>query len=494
MVTLKFGPATSNDGFTPYNTAAFNDTPPARIVRELIQNSLDAAVEIGETTAVVRFQVHPLRRRDVPDLKGFASAFKKAVTHQENIGGGILPDAAQEVVSRIQNGIKSIEGGKANILTITDNGIGLDTKRMNSLLADGASAKSTSASGSYGVGHLAPMALSDLRYILYGGITSEGNRIVCGKTILASHPGKDRLNDAKGFLVRGFRDGLDGNLYEFLDPNTQPKLVTRHLDAISKEHGHGCVVLIPAFNNFGSSTSLWEIVSKVASYNFAPAIHHEKLVLEVLEGQDQKVLDATTIAEVLEQEQDRLRVARSDSFFAGLRPSGQNAYSIMKAITESENQTLAVDEGMVHINLLIPSMNGNSRIDLFRNGMWITDNIPGLWQADFANRQPFHAVISIDAQEGGELHRLIRKAEGPMHDSLSPSLLSDTEQPQFRQALSTIASWIGEQVPPIGTEEYMVDDFLLINTGDDTSSGRESFPSGALPSPCCGEPPIKYQN
>ena len=484
MAAFQFGTATSNDGFTSFSTAAFNDLPPARIVRELIQNSLDAAVEAGEATAKVKFQVDNIRPRDIPDLRGYTDAFKRAITHQTKSNNGKLPDAAQEVVNRIQNGLDSIKAGTAALLSVTDNGIGLDIKSMNSLLADGSSGKSTSASGSYGVGHLAPMGLSDIRYMLYGGLTSEGDRIACGKAILASHPGKGKLNDAKGYLVNGFRSGLDadGNLYDFLSANAHPKLIARHLDSLSEEHGHGCVVLIPAFNNFRSSgPQLWEIVSKVAAYNFAPAIHQGKLSITVQEGGNVQHLDATSLESILEQVQNQVRAARSDSFFAGLRPSGQNAYSILRALTDNKSQSVTVNGGNARVNLLVPPLSGYARIDLFRNGMWITDSIPGLSQANFANRQPFHAVITVDADDGSELHRLIRKAEGPMHDRLSASLLSDSEQETLKQALSEIAAWINEQVPQVGTDEYTVDDFLLVNTGDDSARGNESFSFWGVP-------------
>lgn len=229
MATLNFGNASANDGFTPHSTAAFNDLPPARVVREILQNSLDAAVEAGESTAQVRFQVEPIRRRDIPDAKGYATAFQKAVVCQ-----GELSDPAQEVVNRIKSGLESLDAGTAVLLSIVDNGIGLDVNRMNRLLSDGSSGKSVSESGSYGVGHLAPMALSDLRYVLYGGLTGDGNRIASGKVILAAHPGKKALKDSKGYLIQGFKAGLDGNLYDFTPPQSHPKLIAKHLDAIEK--------------------------------------------------------------------------------------------------------------------------------------------------------------------------------------------------------------------------------------------------------------------
>lgn len=484
MATLNFGTASSNDGFTPLSTAAFNDLQPARIVRELLQNSLDAAAEAGEATAQVRFQVESIRRQELPDAKGYANAFRKAVNYQKKTNGGQLSDAAQEVVNRIESGLADLDAGKSVSLSVIDNGIGLNADRMGKLLGDGASGKSANASGSYGVGHLAPMALSDLRYTLYGGLTADGSRIVGGKTILAAHPDRKILNDAKGYLIAGFKNGLDGNLYDFLPPQSHPKLLTRHLDAIGKEWGHGCAVLIPAFNHFGNpGTSLWEIVSKVAAYNFAPALHRRKLVITVRDNGSEQRLDRRALKDLLEQDQDRVRVARADSLFGGLRPSGQNAYQILRALTDGKGGRVSVKRDQARISLLTPSPNGSSRIDLFRNGMWITDRIPDLRTADFANRQPFHAVIEINAKDGGELHRLIRKAEGPLHDKLSFSLLSGPERDELKRKLSEIAAWINEQVPAAASDTYTVDDFLVVSSGGNGPQGQNSFSFWGLPTP-----------
>ena len=479
--TLKFGDATSNEGFTPYNTSSFSDLRPARIVRELIQNSLDAAVEAGEDTAIVRFQVDKISRREIPDAKGYENAFKKAVEYQAKINHGKLPDAAQQVVAQITSGLKDLDDGKAALLSIMDNGIGLDTRRMNSLLGDGASAKPSDSSGSYGNGHLAPMPLSDIRYMLYGGVTQDGERIVCGRTILANHPGQGELKAAEGYLVNSFRNGLDGNLYDFIG-KPYPRVISKRLKSICSEWGHGCAVMIPVFNKFKSgSTSLWEIVSKVAAYNFCAAIYRGKLRIEVNDDGDTSILNKKTLSEVLEQDKERVRVARSDSFFEGLRPSGKNAYQILRTLADHARQHIKVSGGAVHLSLMTPFLNGNTRVDLFRNGMWITDNVFGLKKADFTTHQPFHAVIEVEAGEGGRLHRLIRKAEGPMHDTLSFSLLSETDQEELKKSLQQIAGRIKEQVPEVGGEEYTVDDFLLVNTDAGGGSGAHSFSFWGVP-------------
>ena len=54
---LQFGFSTDRAGFTPAGIAAFSDLRPAAVVRELIQNSLDAAlIEAREPCAHVRFE------------------------------------------------------------------------------------------------------------------------------------------------------------------------------------------------------------------------------------------------------------------------------------------------------------------------------------------------------------------------------------------------------------------------------------------------------
>ena len=96
---LKFGPTTTRQGFTHYSMSSFGDLRPARIVRELIQNSLDAAVEAGEATARVRFKATLIGPEEVPDVAGYKRAFRSAVEDQTRMDGE-LSDAAQQVACR----------------------------------------------------------------------------------------------------------------------------------------------------------------------------------------------------------------------------------------------------------------------------------------------------------------------------------------------------------------------------------------------------------
>ena len=490
---LKFGPTATMTGFTGYSTASFNNLPPARIVRELIQNSLDAATEAGEKTAVIRFRVSHIEGSDVPDLNGYERAFKSAVASHKKIGKG-LSDAAQQVVGNITRALKLLKEEGHYSLSVLDNGIGLDEVRMTSFLGDGAGVKDTELSGSYGVGHFASIPASDLRYVLYGGVLEDGTRVASGTAILASRPGRRNPRAAQGYLVRRFLGGTNGSLYRFIERSTIPDIIDSDLDEIEHEWEHGTTIVIPAFNYFGRhnrrNLSLWDIVSKVAAYNFSVAIHQGHLVVEVDEAllDDDVDADCTqrlnkdTLGEVLELERQGVRRARRGSLFEGLRPSGQSAHAAYQTQTEGTLHAVHTAHGDISLRLLTPSPTGSVRVDLFRNGMWITDDIVGLRRSDFTNRQPFHAVLTLNSSEGKELHRLVRKAEGPMHDELARNRLTPQERKRLDEAIEHVSDKIKEEIPEVGTDTYSPDDYLYVETGGDgQSSGRTQFSMWGTP-------------
>ena len=484
--TLLFGPSSSFVGFTSYETSAFDDVEPAKVIRELIQNSLDAAVEAGEDTAIVRFCVKGISRSDVPDLQGYEKAFKSAVKFQGAVATpGQLADTAQEVVARIRRGLRELKDGKHHALTVIDNGIGLDDRRMHSILGNGASAK-VDGTGSYGVGHLAAISTSDLRYVLYGAVQSGGKRIAAGNTVLASMPGKAKASgwlSADGYLVASLLNGSGGCFYEFLAGGSIPGPVESAIDDIEQDWGHGTVVMIPSFNHFRDQPHrLWEIVSTVVSRNFNVALFEGKLVVEVddaevrreQDGDTCRRLDDESLQVILDRQKEERRVPRADSLFGGLKIAGQTAYMTYEAL--SEGQVLPVDTtcGSAEIHVLAPSLGGRTRIDLYRNGMWVTHQIPRLEVSDFTDHEPFCAVLKV-TRDSGELYRLVRKAEGPMHDKLDFKRLSPDERRQLRLAISEIAERIRATVPEKSDEGYVPDDYLVVSEGDSPAGGTKSF-------------------
>lgn len=482
---LRFGPTTTPCGFTSYNTASFSDLRPARIVRELVQNALDAAVEAGEATSIVRFKVTCIRSNEVPDIDGYGRAFRDAVRDQTRINGE-LSDASQQVAATIERALHNLSDDGYWCLSVLDNGVGLDAKRLNALLGDGTSFKASAATGSYGVGHFTSISASDLRYVLYGGVQKSGERIASGCAMLASrnNPQDHHLCAAQGYLVNRFKSGNDGT-YDFMNAKSIPAIVNDCLTEIRRRWKHGSAIVIPAFNYFGDEQNrfLWNVISKITAYNFNAAIQHGRLVVEVdeddvLQDADKmgvQRLDTETLRSVLKHESEHKRSARKKSFFDGLRPSGEHAYAAYLTLEEGDRDRMTTSAGDVDIRLRQPAPAGNTRVDLYRNGMWITNDIPYLKRADFPNRPPFHAVLLLDASANNEFHRLVRKAEGPMHNELALMRLAKNERSALKKALQDTAKWIKDRIPEVSTENYSPDDFLVVETGGE-GPGRDAKP------------------
>ena len=484
--TLRFGPASSMSGFTPLNASVFNDLKPARIIRELLQNSLDAAVAAEVEPAIVRFRATITGSESVPDIEGYRRAFRDAVKDNKKMAGGELRDAAQQVVNTIQGALDRLDSENHYMLSVMDNGVGLDDKGMTDLLGDGSSAKPAGAAGSYGVGHFTAVPASDLRYLLYGGVLKDGKRTASGLTVLAGRCGKKHPFSAEGYLVEKLLGGrhTKGKLYEFLNGKAIPSVILSALDEIQADWGNGSVVMIPAFNYFGRDyedknwPSLYDIVSKVSAYNFSAAIHAGKLVLEIderaLEGGEKARVDANNLRDLLDAESHRQRAFRSDTIFEGLKPSGQSAWAAYATMSRGNQNVIETPSGPIDVSLLVPAPAGATRVDLFRNGMWITDRVHGLSRSYFADWKPFHAVLQ--PRRGTDFHSLVRKAEGPMHDYLALNLLLNAEKKQLKMAFDAVSDWIKSVVPKIKTDEYTPDDFLVVATGGEIGEGgRREF-------------------
>ena len=474
---LRFGPAASWSGFTATGVSSFNDLQPGVVVRELLQNALDAAVDAGEATAIVRFGVRAVRTAEIPGIGEYRDAFRKAVDSQTRRSvSHTLTDNAQQVVDTIK---AALDSDTCSVLTVLDNGIGLDATTMDALLSDGTSAKRDAATGSYGNGHMVAIPASDLRYVLYGGIKRNGTRIGAGHAVLASHTrtGAGHHSDADGYLVHGFGGSAAGSLYDYAVGKSVPPLIDRELEAIEERWNHGSAIIVPAFNNFREDRdTLWDLVSQAAACSFFAAIHHGRLRIEVESDSPTSVrtLDAESVASVLEQHKERKRRRTRSSL------SGERAFGAWETLKKGSRHALTTKLGEVAIHLRQPAQNGIVRLDLCRNGMWIVDrnDIPGFY-GKFADRQPFEAVLLVDAETGSEAHRLIRKAEGPLHNNLSTKLLSKREGRALRGVLAEIQECIRGLVPEVGADTYSPDDVMTLETGGidgpGAKSGRMSF-------------------
>ncbi|MCY4379012.1 MAG: hypothetical protein OXC39_04195 [Candidatus Dadabacteria bacterium] len=471
---LNFSPGDMS-GFTSAGLAGFSDLNPTAIVRELLQNSLDAGREADIKPSVVRFEIKQYSVDKIPGIESYKDAFNRAVDSQKKAQNGMLPDQANGVVNAISNCLKK---KKCQVLFVLDNGIGLNNKRMTALLSDGFSVKENVGTGAVGNGHLTVLPASDLRYVLYGGLVS-GMMTGSGHAVLASFESQEKKRTSKdGYFTIENRE----DLYEpFVFPKNEqvPDFISKKLLWIKNEwkRESGTVVIVPGFNNFreDGNSSLWDMISKAAACNFFAAIHQGEIRIELAKDQGEPLaLDEKNIYDFLSKFESEKRT--SSKFLSGSR-----AFEAYKTIIDGKEMLLDTGIGKITVKLRTLPENGRSRIDLCRNGMWITSKLPRLDVNKFSEHAPFHCLVMLKAEDGDEIHRLVRKSEGPLHNHLdAKKWLDNSEKRDLEQAMSKISDALTDSVPKLDHKTFSIQDILSIDSHGIAQGGRRLASAGAF--------------
>ena len=461
---LYFGPSSTPEGFTSAGVQGFSDLNPASIVREFIQNSLDAVREDGRTKARVRFEIEEIELVKIPAIESYRAAFDSAKQDQAEFQGGKLSDQAAMVVDAISD---CLIKEKVEVLSVLDNGLGLNKKRMTGLLSDGMSVKSSAGSGAVGNGHLTAIPASDLRYVLYGGVSSDDGKIASGHAILASYALPDDTRSGKdGHYTTSLNDSMS-NPYDFPSGKFIASLIKEKLEWIvaNSDSKTGAAVIIPGFNRFREAdrADLWEIIKKAAACNFFAAITDGHLEVSYKDSGREKNLTKSNLKEFFSGNISSEK--RSKNFLSGSRAA--DAYT-----TAMEGDKHFVDVGCGTIEIRLRAVtSGLSRIDLCRNGMWITDRLPHLDRGKFSDRRPFQCLIKVTSQDG-EIHQLIRKSEGPLHNHIEANKwLQKAERDQLYLAFNRVSTFLSNHLEILQEEEYRDDNFLPVVSREGVLTG-----------------------
>lgn len=205
-------------GFRSSGLSAYNNVDPHTVVRELVQNALDASIQAKRKVVRVVFDVAEIAATEIPAREQYREHFKSAVRTQRDKGNAAQ---AKSIIDTIKATLKE---SRVPVLWVLDNGIGLDDDGTEKLLGDGQSGKADeSTAGSYGNGHMTSFPASDLRYVVYGGVHKAG-RTVSGHAILASHQYKGTVYGEDGYLAEEVRANDLFNRFEFYDGSEIPVL------------------------------------------------------------------------------------------------------------------------------------------------------------------------------------------------------------------------------------------------------------------------------
>ena len=466
---LRFREGIENAGFSSSTTSNAADADATTIIRELIQNSVDAAKEVDKDKSVIKFQIENIEQQKYLGINQLRDAFPKALKTQKELNGGELPDVQKQIASNFEESLKREKG---YILSILDNGVGLTKRTMQALLSDGQSAKSSAGGGAHGYGHLTVIPASGIRFIYYGGIHKEEGRIASGHCILASFRDDNNIDRTKdGYFVEELNQDLF-DPYKFATGANIPALISEKIDLIENEWDSGSVVIIPAFNFFKeekeNSDSIWELIEYAAATNFFASIADGKIVIEFEYDEVKKTLNNRNIEEVLAKHKDERRA----KFI-----SGSQAYECLEALKRGEDIEFKTDSGNISGKLLTFDRGKKSRIDLCRNGMWIAYNAnQGKLHSKIQNNvfndyESFHLVLLLEASDG-EIHQLVRAAEPPIHDQVDIRRLQTEDQAKLKTAFQQIQEQIKDRLTLIDTNTTEMDGILSLPLGGSKSGGE----------------------
>lgn len=398
------------------------------VVRELLQNALDASLSTGPMA--VEFRHESIPTHQLPLIKDYVAAFNAARSHRED---KVDSPAERQAIDRIRGCLRSANR-ITKVLACTDRGRGIDTTALRSLYNTGDTTKSTGR-GSVGLGHLTAFAASDLRYVLYAGRNTEGQETFGGHAILATSSINGEQRDAHGY-IRGAEERRGSPASQARGSSDVPELLRGWLpDGIA-----GSVAAILGYGpTVRTGSKLEESVLVAAAKSFVVAIHQGGLTVDCrVDGAIRASLNKETLAAALmparDQQRRRLR----------LGVLGREAWAAYETLRTGT--ILPVDEGLDGVSIWVRDLPAGERtlVCVFREGMWITSHAPHLQNTHFGNLAPFCAVVNVEDPSAGadeeSICALVREAEGETHSQIRPSEITDADKKKsLEEALKRIA-------------------------------------------------------
>ncbi len=449
---LIFGSANQPQGFL--NLAMANwDGNPEPIVREMLQNCLDAAVEANRAAGEVWFTIRRVAVEAIPGIEAYREQFEGAVREREK---GEQGGAERRVVKRIQ---RVLEGPDTQVLFCRDNGIGLDADRMKRILTEGNTDKSEAGAGAFGIGHLTAFAASDLRFIHYAGRSrSDGilRDVASAHAVLASRTvDRNSGRGAHGFWLLGDDRTL---FHPHPYPNTVSHLLRSEIECLGEDTGS--VVGVIGFNGFRSDEKAVDAISWVAAKNFLVAIWNGSMVIHIRDEttSSEETVDRDGLERILDRERNRKTAKRGWL-------SGEQAYRAWKTLETGRKLRFEEDGVGGYFRSLSDGgkLPARSRVQVFRNGMWITNNADRLLPRDFNGFKPFDAILEIDSGAVGDL---LRGAEGPEHRGLERRRLGRQGSRELLEKLKELAARLREEAGRVEQSEEFTPTGFAMFRGD----------------------------
>ena len=431
----------------------FTNNRSANLIRESIQNSLDARKDESKPV-LVQIELEELEPNSFAAKELIEALDASIVSNHNDSAHSEQFRKGKELLRRSKKSVKSLSITDCNTTGATDE-LTLDGKpsKWEALTkSSGLSIKDQlDAGGSFGLGKHAPFAVTDLRTVLYSTAWSSSGQIrhrFQGKTILVSH------EDKKGQKYR--RTGYLG------DENYRP-LEDEEVPDCFKLQSPGLAVHIPGYQ----PEEGWQdkcIASAIK--DFFHAIVHKGLEVMI----DGKRINSETLNE-----------------YRGLLDNDPKTLGFIQASRmEPVATTHITNIGEVSLRILVndKSQHTGRSLALVRDaGMMITDR-PRDMSLSGLGRFPPHwksFCAIIECRSAGE-PSVLRESESPSHNSISTQQISDQGRRRAADtALRELGQWCREQIrefaePPASDDPFNAQEMaqflgIIDKEGTETNSG-----------------------
>lgn len=460
------------DGFNDPGIEHFTGNRLQHLGREVPQNTIDAKIALPARISVSVRKVSVKSLPGIADLKDAVSRCVQAATGEDSA----------KAVKFFTDATKLLEGKYLHVLQLRDsNTTGLQGPCVNGkpffamMKATGQSKKGDTSAGSYGIGKFAPFTVSELRTVFVSTVwadeQSNFHHYVQGKSVLMSH------QDAKRRTRRG--TGFWG-----VREQCQPVVALRKEipdwlrltgDNDSLDGQQGTMLSVVGF----TPTKGWQnVLAANIIENFFGAVSRGELEVSIESG---PTISAGTLSPLLADPDVKTSVKDQ----ADEPEKFENVESYLRALEGGTEVQIEKSEhyhlGECELRILIGE-NLPRKVAVLRNGMLITENLPGLIR--FGDFKEFAAVLECPTEKG---LAMLRAMEPPRHDAFEPDRLPPDRRAHGRTALRELAVWVRKMLTrhakdPVAEETSL--DELAAFFGDEDDEGvakqKDENPGGAI--------------
>ncbi len=463
------------DGFNDPGIEHFTGNRLQHLGREVPQNTIDAKDPKASGAARISVALIKVPASSLPGRAQLNDAIARcaaaATADKGDKATKFLGEAAKLLAAKDLSVLQIRDANTTGLVGPCTNG----TPFFAMLKATGQSQKPGTSTGSYGIGKFAPFAVSELRTVFVSTVWSDSDgklqHYVQGKSVLMSHL------DPRGRTHRG--TGFWGYSKGCL-PVTELNDVVPDWLKMTDQNGslEGQAGTMLSIIGFTPTKNWQQVLAANIVENFFGAIWRGELEVDIKDG---PTITATTIDDVLADADVRASIADQP----GEPELFSNVASYLAALKGGDEVELAKTEnlhlGTCELRILVGE-NLPKRVAVLRNGMLITEGLPGLRR--FGDFKEFAAVLECTAKKGLEL---LRDMEPPRHDAFEPDRLSPDRRGAGRTALRELADWVRKMLiryakDPVQEETNL--DELADYFGDEEEEGegvrREENPSGRI--------------